>query len=275
MATRWTRTAEGRERRVGCGVVVVVVIIFVLLLCAAPPSHISMPSFRDLYLERVRSLIADPTTTELNVRMEVDLLREVMRMLATNTTIKEVFFGGGSGGDFGDDGAKVVAEAMERNETPPMLNINNQRVGDRGAKALARAIEVNTTVKILTMEANYIGDEGATALAAALRHNHTLLWLDLRCNDRITDVGAEALLGALSKSFAVRTLDFRGRGVSPACIRRGYLQWKVGVARRRLLAMMRLEGVVPKSPLAKFLTADGDHAVAARVLVFLMPPTHT
>lgn len=224
-------------------------------------------------LERALQLIADPTTTVLYLSLDVDGVREAMRALATNNTIKELNVGGDSYLGLGDDDdfAKVVAEAMERNETPPRLCIYRQHVGDEGAKALARAIETNTSVTQLRLRSADVGDEGVKALAGALVRNHTLWSLDLYDSARMTDEGAAVLVGALSKSFAARMIQLP-TSVSASFTRRIYVEWKRGVARRRVLAMSSEKGVAPHAPLGRFLRADGDHAVSSRVLGFLMPP---
>lgn len=231
----------------------------------------------NIHRDRARHLISHVTsnTRELNLYgclIGVSATKELLDLLAPYKTLALLELGRNH---LGDDGAMVVAEAMKRNETPKTIHLDVNDIGDEGAKALARAIEVNTSVERLCLSGNRIGDEGAKALAAALPLNHTLETFTLGWNEPLTDAGGSALVNTVSQSFVVRDIYFDAPDLRDAIHHRYGVERRRCIARRTLLAIMRHEGVERESPLARFLDRDGDHAVASRVLGFLMPVAHT
>ena len=104
--------------------------------------------------------------------------------------------------DIGDEGAKALAGALEKNATVAHIDLFGNSIGVKGAKALAGALEKNPTVAHINLGYNSIGDEGAKALAGALEQNATVAHIDLGHNS-IGVQGAKALAGALEKNATV------------------------------------------------------------------------
>ena len=84
----------------------------------------------------------------------------------------------------GDEGAKSLAWALEKNATLGSLNLSSNTVGDEGAKSLASALEKNAALHAhgLDLRSNSVGDEGCKSLASALENNTTLHTLMLEFN---------------------------------------------------------------------------------------------
>jgi hypothetical protein len=58
----------------------------------------------------------------------------------------------------------------------------SNNIGDEGARTLAAALDRNATLTQVDLASAYIGDVGARALAAALANNATLAFLNLYRN---------------------------------------------------------------------------------------------
>jgi len=110
------------------------------------------------------------------------------------------------GNNIGDEGAREVATALNKNTKLIRLHINYNNIGDKGAQAIATALEQNTTLTILDISRNNIGVDGAQAIATALKINKTLTTLNISEN-RIDNAGAEALAEALKVNKTLTTLD--------------------------------------------------------------------
>ena len=113
----------------------------------------------------------------------------------------EVLFSG-----IDDEGAKLLADALQQNRTLTSLNLAGNQIGDEGAKALAEALTQNRTLTSLSLGANNIGAEGVKALADALKQNRTLTNLDLGANN-IGAEGAKEMAGALQQNRTLTSLD--------------------------------------------------------------------
>ena len=87
------------------------------------------------------------------------------------------------GNNIGVEGAKRLAEALEKNTTLNVLDLYDNNIGDKGATRIAEALEKNTSLKELYLGFNNIGDEGAKRLAEALEKNTSLNVLGLRFNN--------------------------------------------------------------------------------------------
>ena len=88
------------------------------------------------------------------------------------------------GNGLGDDGASLLAVAVEMRECPLVdLNLWSNDITDAGAHKLADALAVNTSLTHLDLSGNNIGSDGADALAEACAQNRTLASVDLRNND--------------------------------------------------------------------------------------------
>ncbi len=139
-----------------------------------------------------------------------------------------------SGNGIGDEGAKVLAKALEGNTVLQSLELGNNNIGSDGVVALSKALAKTNSLKTLYLRGNKIGDAGAIALSEALKMNNclehlylggnqialegiiafaeaftknsTLQAIYLR-NNQVTDEGAEALAECLVKNFSLRVLN--------------------------------------------------------------------
>ena len=88
------------------------------------------------------------------------------------------------GNGLGDDGATLMAVALELKESPlRVLSLWSNDISDAGAIKLADALAVNTSLTTLDLAGNSIGEAGADRLTAAVARNRRLASLDLRNND--------------------------------------------------------------------------------------------
>ena len=139
-----------------------------------------------------------------------------------------------SGSAIGDEGAKILAKALESNTMLQSLELGNSNIGGEGATALASVLTKSSALKTLYLRGNHIGDEGAIALSKALKvndclehlylggngigiegvkafadaftQNSTLQTIYLR-NNHVGDQGAQILSDALKKNFGLRVLN--------------------------------------------------------------------
>ncbi len=104
----------------------------------------------------------------------------IANALETSVTIHELKLGGNK---IGDGGAIAIAKALENKSIITYgIDFSNNNIGPEGAKALAKALENNSTITSITLGDNKIGDEGAKALAKALENNSTITRINLHGN---------------------------------------------------------------------------------------------
>jgi len=113
--------------------------------------------------------------------------------LRTNITLTKLYL---SENEIGDEGAKVIGEALRINKTLTELDLSKNKIGYEGAKVIYEALRANTTLTELYLYRNKIGDEGAKVIGEALRTNRTLTELHLSENE-IGDEGAKVIGEAL------------------------------------------------------------------------------
>jgi len=106
----------------------------------------------------------------------------------------------------GDEGAKVLADALRTNTSLERLYLWNTGIGDDGAKALAAVLASNTHLKDISLGGNRIGDEGGKALAAALRTNTTLQLFYLG-NNRIGKEAKQAMAKMFADNYCLTLID--------------------------------------------------------------------
>jgi Ran GTPase-activating protein (RanGAP) involved in mRNA processing and transport len=82
-----------------------------------------------------------------------------------NSTLLEIDL---RGNDFGDEGAKAVAEAIEVNSTLQAIDLGINGIGAKGAKAVAEALKVNSTLQTIELEGNYTGNDLISQIAETL-----------------------------------------------------------------------------------------------------------
>ena len=109
----------------------------------------------------------------------------------------------------GDEGARVIADAIANNRTKGVDNIQTivnigfekNRIGDEGLSYISNMLCGNTKLHTLRLGKNMITHEGVVKyLAPALAKNTSLRTLDLSSNRDIGDVGAVALAEILTSN---------------------------------------------------------------------------
>ena len=73
--------------------------------------------------------------------------------------------------------------------------MSRNEIGDDGAFVLAIALQYNTTLLNFEINGNEVSKVGASAVVTALTSNKTLLVLDVTCNE-IGSVGVHAIANA-------------------------------------------------------------------------------
>ena len=109
----------------------------------------------------------------------------------------------------GDDEARRIAAALERNDVLRRLFLPYNSITDAGAAHLADAVRATQTLSQLDLGCNLITDVGARALADALTHNHSLRSLELWGN-KLGDAGAEYVADALETNECLMRLNLLG-----------------------------------------------------------------
>ena len=152
--------------------------------------HVIRHRMRGPWKEQLRIYIQGCTKSSLDMKMwpSVDIFQPVARE-AHNIHLQ--------GTRLGDEGAVMVAKALEHNKTLGWLLLSRNNIGKEGLIALSQPLKYNrTTVSTLFLDHNSIGNEGAITIAQALKHNTTLFQLCLNHNG-IGDEGAVAIAQAL------------------------------------------------------------------------------
>ena len=151
------------------------------------------------------------------------------------------------------------------------LYLYSNKITDAGAIAFASAVEKSRSMTTLLLENSHITNAGAIALALAVEKSRTMTALELGYN-QITDVGAVALAFAVEKSWHMIYVSVDGPriGDGPRFVRDALAR---AANNRQLLAL--LSAVVPgrvnaRVPAATLVWRDGDHAVAHRVMRFML-----
>jgi hypothetical protein len=131
----------------------------------------------------------------------------------------------------GDDGAKVIAEALKVKDSKIMsLDASSENIGPVGGKLISEALRTSVTggLTTLSLAGNIFGPEGAKVFADALRVNGALTRVDVRHNNIAGDGAvqlAAAVLGNLKiemfneipikemRANSFTELDLNGKGV--------------------------------------------------------------
>jgi len=93
------------------------------------------------------------------------------------------------------------------------LDLSCNNIGDEGAKMIADALKVNQRLKTMSLIGNIIGDDGAKFIADALKDNHCLKML-LLSNNSICDDGAKMIADAMKVNHSLRTLVLSDNKIS-------------------------------------------------------------
>lgn len=76
-----------------------------------------------------------------------------------------------------------LLDALGTNETLTELDISGNQIGDEGARILAKALQINTKLRTLDWDKNGTTYRGFADIAAALESNHTLLSMPMPLHD--------------------------------------------------------------------------------------------
>jgi Ran GTPase-activating protein (RanGAP) involved in mRNA processing and transport len=104
----------------------------------------------------------------------------------------------------GDEGVKVLADALSTNQCLEILSLGYNEISDEGVIAIAVALRVNNTLKNLTLDVNYIGDKGAISIAFSLKLNHSLKYLNLQHNSEITQQTMQYIASIMSNNAEIK-----------------------------------------------------------------------
>ncbi|XP_015751674.1 PREDICTED: leucine-rich repeat-containing protein 16A-like [Acropora digitifera] len=76
-----------------------------------------------------------------------------------------------------------LLDAMGTNESVKELDISGNHMGDEGARILAKAVQINSKLRTLSWDKNGTSYKGFADIAAALECNHTLLSMPMPLHD--------------------------------------------------------------------------------------------
>lgn len=76
-----------------------------------------------------------------------------------------------------------LLDALGTNETLKELDISGNQIGDEGARILAKALQINSKLRTLDWDKNGTTHRGVADIAAALESNHTLLSMPMPLHD--------------------------------------------------------------------------------------------
>lgn len=113
----------------------------------------------------------------------------------------------------GDEGAAMLADAMQRNRLPSLqeLHLRWNRIFSSGADALARALPSTPLLRVADLGANWLGDLGASHIADACAQLPRLNTLRLDNNGiGEADTSLAAFARMLSSADQLRVLDLGG-----------------------------------------------------------------
>jgi len=117
--------------------------------------------------------------------------------------------------NLGDEGIRILANALTENDTLECLEIANNNISHVGAQCLELALEDNNTLQKIILAHNNMGNEGAGCISSSLISNRSLNVVDLSHNN-IDNEGAEAMAESLSISGnnTLRELKLTGNDIS-------------------------------------------------------------
>lgn len=163
-----------------------------------------------------------------------------------------------------ESGTAAIVSAVGASRTMTTLDLTGIRFTDANAILLAASLVASQTMTTLNLSYNRLTDAGILVLAESLKNHPSMTRVDVSHNTGITDVGAEELLDWVEHCSMTPTLNLgreRESSVERAVERNG--------ANRGMLAF-RLAGERGRGgPASRLAWADGDLAVAHRVMGFL------
>lgn len=172
--------------------------------CRALASHLAnATALRTL---RIRGLSGIHHTWE-QPGLQAAGMRALVAALPDSLEVLEI-----SGHNIGDEGATLLAEALNRRPARRLteLNLALNSINDAGAAALAGALQ--SPLARLTLDHNWIGASGAEALAKALRDDGSIRHISLASND-VGERGGAALATALRSNRALESLNLYANSI--------------------------------------------------------------
>lgn len=135
----------------------------------------------------------------------------------------------------GDDGVRLLADALIVNRTLREISIENCRVGPEGCAAIARALRANCSLRSLQLSRNAIGDDGFASVADGLRYNRSVTSLGAnQCG--VGNAGLYRLLEALDHNTTINTVKLcynRIGAVSVSASRRQHHRRQMSLLQRQ------------------------------------------
>eukprot|EP01127_Copromyxa_protea_P021458 TRINITY_DN7386_c0_g1_i2.p1 TRINITY_DN7386_c0_g1~~TRINITY_DN7386_c0_g1_i2.p1 ORF type:complete len:368 (-),score=58.33 TRINITY_DN7386_c0_g1_i2:9-1112(-) len=107
--------------------------------------------------------------------------------------------------NIGDEGAKIIFEALKESNTLKTLSLEYNNIGVKGSHFIREALEMNTSVTLVGLKGNNLGPEGAGVISEALKVNNTLSTLYLAEN-KIGDKGLKHISEALKVNKTLTSL---------------------------------------------------------------------
>ncbi len=161
-------------------------------------------SISEHILEKIRA--NDKSTTDLGISGSAvgdEGAKILAKALEGNTSLVSLELGNSN---IGAEGAAALASVLTKGSALKTLYLRGNKIGDGGSKALAQALKNNNCLEHLYLGGNEIGIEGVKAFAEAFERNCTLQTIYLR-NNHVGDEGAKILADALQKNFGLRVLN--------------------------------------------------------------------
>ena len=137
--------------------------------------------------------------------------KKLCELLKENTSVVTLELGGNG---IGADGARALAELIRENRTIRSISLEWNALGtdEDALKMLAEAIEGNETIVHLDLRNNKISAVGGIYLAKAVEKNQTLQHLDLRWN--IIRGSGKKFANALTHNAILTALFLSGNGIN-------------------------------------------------------------
>ena len=115
--------------------------------------------------ELVKQEIIDLTGDLTGMGLHDDDLDVIIKVLRDKDAVVKTLYLDGNNITLVDG---KFTDALAKNNTLEVVNLNNNNIGVEGAKVLAEALKVNTTLERIYLDGNNIGDGGAKYLARVL-----------------------------------------------------------------------------------------------------------
>ena len=161
----------------------------------------------------IQGVMQVDTLQELNIsgnRIFDDGANVIAEAIQLNTALQKLNI---SGNSISDDGAIAFNECLETNTTLIELDMSRIDITCKGASVIAKAIQLNIALQKLNISGNSISDDGAIAFSECLKTNTTLIELDMSWNI-ITCKGASVIAEAIQLNTALQKLNISGNCIS-------------------------------------------------------------